>query len=158
TPLEQVIAPHYPDPADVQILLTLFQARFDHADPANITKLMFKKPLADAPPNRLVILQESIGDSEVPNIATDILGRAMGVSQMTPPLYPARARPQVPSPATPSIVSQYRLSYYDKPLPPTTNTAPSADNNVHHDMNFLDDVHTQIASLFLSGQVVQSCD
>jgi hypothetical protein len=157
SPIKAIIEPQYPDPLDIQILITLFQSRFDHTDPANITRLMFKAPLPDAPKDRKVILQESIGDSEVPNIATELLARAIGVKLMTPSFYPVAGLPDVTSPATDSVLTQYRLPYYDMPLPPTTDTAPSADNNVHHNMNFLDDVHLQIAHLFLAGEVQQYC-
>jgi hypothetical protein len=157
TPIKMFIEPHYPDPLDIQTLLTLFQSRFDHADPANITTLMFKHPLADAPKDRRVILQESIGDSQVPNISTEILARAMGVAQLEPALHEASGLEKVTSPTMRSVLAQYRMAGFDMPAPPTTNTAPSSDNNVHHDMNFLPTADAQILELFFFGDVVQTC-
>lgn len=157
TPIKLILTPYYLDPLDVQILISLFQSRFDHTDPANITKLMFKSPLPDAPKDRKVILQEAIGDSQVPNMATEILARAIGVKLMTPALYPVSGLADVTSPATDSVLSQYRLVNYDNPLPPKENMAAPKDNDVHHAMNFLDNCHLQIAELFFNGDAIQYC-
>lgn len=157
TPIKVLINPAYPDPLDVQTLISLFQARFDNTDPANLTTLMFKAPLPDAPKDRRVILQEAVGDSQVPNLATEILARAIGVSLMTPSLYPVSGLKEVESPAQESVLTQYRLDYYDKPLPPKDNVAPAKDNEVHHNMNFLDNAHLQIAHLFYEGEARQYC-
>ena len=157
SPIKLILTPYYPDPLDTQILISLFQSRFDHTDPANITKLMFKAPLPDAPKDRRVILQEAIGDSEVPNIATDILARAIGVKQMEPSFYAITGLEAATSPAQDSTVSQYRLDGWDMPLPPAGNVAPNKDNDVHHAMNFLPNCHLQIAELFLQGDSVQYC-
>lgn len=157
SPIKLILTPYYPDPLDVQILISLFQSRFDHTDPANITKLMFKAPLPDAPKDRRVILQESIGDSEVPNMATDILARAIGVKAMNPNFYAVSGLQDVTSPASDSVVSQYRLEGYDMPLPPKENIAPGKDNDVHHAMNFLPNCHQQIAELFFTGDATQYC-
>ncbi len=157
TPIKLVISPYYNDALEIQTLISLFQARFDHTDPANITKLMFKAPLPDAPKDRRVILQEAIGDSQVPNMATEILARAIGVKLMTPALYPVSGLPDVTSPASDSVLNQYRLENYNNPLPPAENMAPPKDNDVHHAMNFLDNCHLQIAELFFTGDAVQYC-
>lgn len=158
TPIKLIIKPSYRDPLDVQVLISLIQSRFDHADPANITKLMFKAPLPDAPKERRVILQEAIGDSQVPNIATEILANAIGVKLMTPAFYSVAGLEEVSSPSTDSVLVQYRLENYNNPLPPVENVAPPKDNDVHHAMNFLPNAHLQIAQLFLEGDVVQVCD
>jgi hypothetical protein len=158
TPIKLIMKPSYPDPLDIQVLISLFQSRFDNTDPANITRLMFKAPLPDAPAGRQVILQEAIGDSQVPNIATELLARALGVQLLTPSFYPVSGLTETASPANGSVLAQYRLADYDKPLPPFENLAPASDNDVHHSMNFLPNAHLQIAQLFLQGEVVQYCE
>lgn len=158
SPIKLILNPYYPDPLDVQVLISLFQSRFDHTDPANITKLMFKAPLPDAPKDRRVILQEAIGDSQVPNMATEILARAIGVKLMGPAFYPVSGLSPVASPASDSVLNQYRLENYDNPAPPKENMAPGKDNDVHHAMNFLPNCHQQIAELFFTGDAVQYCE
>jgi hypothetical protein len=156
-PLKALFQPHYPDPLDWEILLSVIQGRFDHSDPANMTKLMFDAPLPDAPSDRMVILQESIGDSEVPNIATEILARSMGVSQIGPADHTVFGLPQVVSPTTSSVLAQYRLPAYDMPLPPAGDIPPATDNGVHYDMNFLPNVQQQLAELWFDALVQQYC-
>jgi hypothetical protein len=49
--------------------------RFDHTDGVNLATLAFARPLPDAPRDRRIVLQEAIGDCQVPNLATRILAR-----------------------------------------------------------------------------------
>jgi hypothetical protein len=156
--LRGFVEPHYPDPLDFTLGLTLIQARFDHADPANLTKMMFERPLPDASKDRLVILQEAIGDSQVPNMTTELLARGMGVKLMTPSNDEPFGLEKVTSPSKDSVLTQYRLANWDKPEPPESNVPPSDDNGVHHEMNLLPNVHQQIAKLWFEGQVEQFCD
>lgn len=157
-PVKTLLEPHYPDPLAFMIAFSIFQGRFDYSDPVNVSQLMFKRPLPDAPKDRLVVLQEAIGDSQVPNMATEMLARSMGVKLMTPSVTPVYALETLASPASESVLVQYRLPNYNTPEPPKNNTPPASDNGVHYEMNFLPNVHQQIADLFLNGQVVQHCD
>jgi hypothetical protein len=157
-PIRVFIQPHYPDPLDFLFGIVAIQARFDHSDPANLSRLMFREPLPDAPPGRLVVLQESIGDSQVPNLTTEILARAMGVKVLTPSVTEVFGVEPVSSPTTSSALAQYRMDAFDDPEPPEQNIPPAEDNGVHHDMNFLPNVHQQILSLWLQGEVRQFCD
>jgi hypothetical protein len=156
-PLRMFVEPHYPDPLDFTLGVALLQARFDHTDPGNLTKLMFKKPLPDAPANRMVILQEAIGDSQVPNMTTDILARAMGIKLLTPSVTTVFGIPEVTAPTTDSVLVQYQLADYNNPFPPEENIPPSGENGVHHAMNFLPNVHMQIQHLFFNGEVEHYC-
>ncbi|MCC6555194.1 MAG: hypothetical protein IT372_19690 [Polyangiaceae bacterium] len=157
-PIRNFLEPHYPDPLDFLLGTTLVQARFDHADPANVTKLMFERPLPDAPPGRTVILQEAIGDSQVPNITTEILARSMGVKLLAPADYEVFGLRSTPSPTVDSVLAQYKMEGHDDPAPPEDNTPPEADNDVHHGMNFLPSVHAQIVHLWFEGEVRQFCE
>lgn len=158
TPVKTFIELDFPDPLDQVLLTTLAQARFDHSDPANVTRLMFKEPLPDVPKGRLVMLQESIGDSQVPNLATDILVRAMGAKVLAPAFYELVGVETVQAPTTEPVVTQFRMQGWDMPFPPETNNPPASDNDVHHDMNFLESAQSQIAALFLQGKIIQPCE
>jgi hypothetical protein len=46
-PIRTLLEPHYPDPLGFTLAISVFQGRFDHSDPANLTKLMFKSPKYD---------------------------------------------------------------------------------------------------------------
>lgn len=156
-PVKTFIEVDFPDPLDQQLLMTMAQSMFDHSDPANVTRLMFKEPIPGNP-DRLVVLQESIGDSQVPNLATDILARSMGVKLMTPAFYEPVGMDSVGAGTTESCVTQFRMDGWDMPFPPDTNTPPDAENDVHHEMNFLPSAQLQIASVLLTGTVPLPCD
>jgi hypothetical protein len=159
-PIRAFLEPHYPDPLEFTLALSVIQSRFDNADPANLGKLLFQKPLPDAPKDRRVIFQESIGDSQVPNMTTELLARSVGVKLMTPSVTPVFGLDPVtsPAPGNDSVLVQFRLPNYDKPLPPEDNVPPAQDNDVHHDMNFLPNAQAQIVKLWFEGAVEQSCD
>lgn len=148
----------YPDALDLTVITTLAQVRFDHTDPANVGQLLLKRPLPGSPPFRQVLLQEAIGDSQVPNLATDILARAIGVKLLSPSFYAPWGLEPVSAPTTDSVLVQYRLPDFDQPLPPRVNLAPDQDNGVHHEMNFLPNVHQQIGTFLLEGVVELYCD
>ncbi|NUP12545.1 MAG: hypothetical protein HOW73_41405 [Polyangiaceae bacterium] len=157
-PVKAFLELDYPDPLLLTFLTTAAQLRFDYSDPANVTRLLFKEPLPDAPKDRIVVLQEAIGDSQVPNLVTDILVRAMGIKVLSPSIYQPYGVETVTAPTTESCVVQFQMEGWDDPAPPQTNTPPSAENNVHHDMNFLPNAQAQIASLLFGGSVVSVCD
>lgn len=156
-PIKSLLEPSYPDPLDFAVAISIFQGRFDHADPINLTKLMFKAPLPDAPPDRVVVLQESIGDSQVPNIATEMLARAMGVKSLSPSIGPIFGLETISAPTLDSVLVQYKMDAFDNPPVPETNTPPAGDNGVHHGMNFLPSAQGQIKALFLTGRVESAC-
>jgi hypothetical protein len=147
----------FPDPLDMTLLMSMAQLSFDFSDPANMTRLMFKHPLPDAPPNRRVILQEAIGDSQVPNLCTDILARSIGIGHMTPGFDQPYGLEVIDVPTGASVVTQFRLPGYDDPAPTEVNTPPSDENGVHHEMNFVPAAHAQIGTLFLQGKVIHPC-
>lgn len=157
-PLKLVITLDFPDPLDLTILTTLAQVRFDHADPANLTTRLLKDPLPGAPPGRVVLLQEAYGDCQVPNVATDILVRAMGVSVITPAIYEPFGVPKSPGNNSVSAVQQFKMDGWDMPFPPKDNLPPEKDNDVHHGMNFLPKAQEQIGLLFFTGNVAAVCD
>jgi len=157
-PVKTLLEGRYPDPLDLAFLTTMVQLAFDYSDPANMTRLMFKEPLPDAPANRVVVLQEAIGDSQVPNLVTDILARAMGIKVATPNVYQPFGIETVTLPSTESCVVQFQMEGWDDPFPPETNMPPSEENDVHHDMNFLPNAQTQIGALFFTGKIINVCD
>ncbi|HPM78950.1 MAG TPA: hypothetical protein PK961_17815, partial [bacterium] len=148
----------YPDPLAQQMGIALIQTRFDHSDPINMSRLMFKDPLPDAPANRAVVLQEAIGDCQVPNMTTEMLARAIGLDLMTPSIYPVFGLDELTSPTTASALVQYELT--DRTanyMPPTNNTPPLQDNGVHTYMCFMDNVLEQVLNFALNGELVQYC-
>ncbi len=149
----------YPDPLVQQMGQAFVQTRFDHSDPINLTRLMFKDPLEDAPEERRVILQEAIGDSQVPNMTTEMLARGMGVKLLTPSVYEVYGLETVETPEGGSVMSQvHMVEQSQDPFPPNTNVPASADNGVHTDVCLLPHVLDQTKTFLNLGEIVQYCN
>ena len=149
----------YPDPLVQQMGIFFIQGLFDHSDPVNLTRLLYRSPLDDAPEGRRVIVLESIGDSQVPNMTTEILARAMGVKVMTPSVYDLPGLQTVASPTEESVIVQYHMveQVLANP-PPETNVPPETGNGVHADILFKEHVVDQLKHFFSTGEVVQYCE
>ncbi len=158
-PIKLVLDILYPDPLLQQMGIAVVQTQFDHSDPVNLSHLLFNDPLPDVPANRIVLLQEAIGDSQVPNMTSEMLARSIGVKQMTPPIYPIPGLEEVTSPTNESAFEQYYLveQVLANP-PPEDNTPPAGDNGAHGDMNVMPHVLQQTMHFLLEGEIVRYCD
>ncbi len=125
----------------------------------NLSTLLFKKPLADAPKQRTVILQEAIGDSQVPNLCSRILARAMGVEQMLPAVERINDLQGIMGPTQKSVLSQVIIpDMVTAHLPPESNTIPDKDNGVHFNGVVIESNLQQLRHLLSSGEVKHFCE
>ena len=157
-PIKAVVDVRYPDPLLQVQFLGLLQARFDHTDGVNLGTLALRDPLPDAPRDRRIILQEAIGDCQVPNIATRLLARAMGVRQLTPAVDPVFGLTGVTSPGEVSALAQYELpANLMRYTAPETNLVPTTDNGTHSEAVSLPSALAQVRALLETGSVEQRC-
>jgi hypothetical protein len=120
--------------------------------------MMLREPI-EGNPVKTVIIQEAIGDSQVPNVVTEILARTIGVQQMTPDYVDIFGLTPTVAPATTSVLSQYFLSYdVEGHWPPDTNAVPTEDNGSHYEMNLLPNVQQQIMDFVSTGTIHQYCE
>ncbi len=148
-----------PDPLVQQLGIAIIQTRFDLSDPVNLTKLMFKAPLPDAPAGRNVVLQEAIGDSQVPNMTTEMLARAIGTDHLWPGIYDVEGLDTVASGTfNPVLAQYYMVEQAQGNMPPEENIPPGSDNYVHTDVCFLPNVMDQVVTFLETGQVIQYCN
>jgi hypothetical protein len=149
----------YPDPLLQQLGFAMLQTRFDHSDPGNLATMIHRDPLPGAPQDRRVILQEAVGDSQVPNITTHTLARAMGVPFVSPAVKAPPHLPSVRAPYDGSALVQYLLpGLTPDQFPPDSNTPPEDENGAHAGILFLDSLQGQIEQFILTGEVHQLCD
>ena len=157
--LAPVIDFNYPDPLLKQIGIALIQALFDLSDPVNLTVHLYKSPLDDAPAERVLLLHEAIGDSQVPNMASEMLARAIGASIMEPSAYHVPGLPPVTSPAlVPAVLVQVNMpDLVETAPPPESNVPPQGENNVHGAISFLDHIMGDTFHFLNTGEAQQSC-
>lgn len=157
-PIKMFVDVRYPDPLLQMQFLSLLQTRFDHTDGINLATLAFRNPLPDAPAGRVVVLQEAIGDCQVPNVTTRMLARAFGVSQLTPAVEPVFGLAGITAPSTTSALAQYQLpDHLMRYTPPDTGLVPTMDNDTHSDSVSLPSALAQVRALLERGEVIQQC-
>ena len=74
----QFLSGVYPDTLDQQLLLTFTQMEWDYTDPINFAPHLLDNPLPGSVKKRILV-QESIGDAQVPNMSTRMLVRTIGL-------------------------------------------------------------------------------
>ena len=74
----------YPDPLDAIQLYPLIQQLWDRADPQAYLPHVVPGTLSDPPFPHKVLLHMATYDSEVSNLSTEIMVRALGIPQLTP--------------------------------------------------------------------------
>jgi hypothetical protein len=157
-PLEMVIDSLYPDPLTQSVLLAGVQTFFDWSDPAILGRL-YANPIAASDPEKVVVLQEAIGDCQVANITTDLLARTIGARHLETATDPVFGLDTVPAPATGIVLTQIRVPEdLDAYFPPDENTTPVTDNGVHNSAVLRVNIFEQIQVLFSTGEAIHPCD
>jgi hypothetical protein len=152
-PLYPLLDVIIPDPLDRQVLVTASQTEWDHSDPASFAPHLILDPLPGVPPKR-VILQESIGDSQVPNMSTRLLARAIGLQGLGL-VQRVHGIEEVDGPLD-SAYTQWDT--HKTPLPPPINTPPDIDNGAHGAIQELPALGEQLRLFFApDGQAVNTC-
>lgn len=158
TPIEVVVDSLYPDPLSQLLFINLLQSWFDRSDPANITRFLTDDP-DYGPLSRTLLFQEAIGDCQVPNLATGILARAVGLDHLEVAPDPIYNLSTVAAPATGFVLTQLvlpeALAGY---TPPDQNTIPDSDNAVHSDAILTEAALSQVTWLMRYGEIIHPCN
>ena len=134
-------------------MIAASQSEWDYTDPASFAPHLLRDPLPGSSAKRILV-QESIGDSQVPNLATRILARAMGLPGLDLE-QPVFGVPMLPAPLD-SAYTQWNV--HREPLPPTVNMPSPVDNGAHDAISVLAPLQAQLqAFLTPTGQVTQTC-
>ena len=153
-----IIAAAVPDALEQQKFATLCQFVFDRIDPYTYSEFLLGNDLDGSRMNRQILMQMGVGDSEVPNLGSELHARAAGLQVLQP------------SPvATPPLMSiaegsgaDSAFAIYDfkvEPFPSVTPSPADALNGVHNDLRGLTASMRQLDAFFRpAGRVEQFCD
>lgn len=151
--IEVLIDILYPDPLSQSVYLSMLQTFFDRSDPAGLAR-----GLADDP-SKVVLLQEAVGDVQVPNLATDLLVRSMGAHHLAEAPRPIAGVAVEAAPSFGPALTQYvlpdALAGY---TPPESNVVPTEENGVHGGAPTSDLALAQTLQLLNAGEAVHPCD
>lgn len=144
----------YPDFLDQQILIAALQSYWDYTDPISFAPHVLGDTLTpDTPPKRILV-QEAINDAQVPNLATRVLVRALGLvgTNLEQPVY------GVTEAAAPLDSAYTQWDVHPMPVPPDVDVPPPMDNGAHEAIRRLDPLVEQLRGFFKpDGQVTQTC-
>jgi hypothetical protein len=149
-----LIAGSYHDYLDQQLLLALVQMRFDFSDPATTSPHTISDPLPGVPKKQL-LLDMSMNDAEVPNLATEAIARTLGVPLLKPSNLGAFGLTQASGPL-PSALTTWDSKL--QPIPPLTNATPEKDNGAHVAIRLYPQLQAQLANFFTKGEVIDTCN
>jgi hypothetical protein len=124
------IAQTVPDALDQQKFAALLQVGFDRIDPLTYAPHILGSPYPGAPASRRVLVQYGLGDAQVPNVATELHARALGLVQQLPARREVPALPHQQGTLDGSALVQFDFQL-PEPLPGTVADLPSQDNPVH---------------------------
>jgi pimeloyl-ACP methyl ester carboxylesterase len=142
------------DGVDRQVALAVSQSEWDHADAMTFAPHLLKSPLPGVPAKHILV-QESLGDAQVANVATRILARTIGLTSLdlTVPV------PGLTAGTAPLDSAYTQWNSNPSPTAPLTDTALAQDNGAHDSVWQSVTAQEQIhAFLSPGGQVQSVCD
>jgi len=140
----------YPERIDREILMNMMSTLWDGAEAATWAPHLVSNPLPGVEAKQ-VLYQVARLDSQVPNIASELAVRTMGIPQLAPAAQPLWGIPNEEGPLSSALV------YFDfgaAPLP-LGNQAPEDDNGTHGDQRYADGSRAQINAFFHEGGLIE---
>lgn len=157
-PLEVLFDNLYPDPLTQMVLLGAAQTFFDWSDPGNLAQLI-KNPDDPNAPEKVVVIQEAIGDCQVSNITTDLLVRSMDAKHLEAATDPIYGVETVSAPYKGIGITQIRVeSDLAAFFPLDANVTPEVDNGVHNSGVLRENIFEQVSHLYQYGELIHPCD
>lgn len=137
-----------------QKLALLAQSTFDRIDPVTYSPNVILKPLPGSPADRRVLMQIGIGDPAVPNIASHLYARELGVKHLVPAPQPITGVPDAQAPVDGSAIVEF--DFHVDPLPGIKAQTSALSNPVHEGVRTLTASQEQIDRFFKPGGLIEN--
>jgi hypothetical protein len=143
-----------------QKVIATYQRGFDRFDPAQYARYVLAEDLPFGPPSnrerKQLLLQIGTGDHQVPNVASWLHARALGVPLVTPSPRDVPLVETAAAPANGSGMFVYDVgddeSFYDNPQP------AQVDTESHEALRRLTELRAQLRAFYDDGVIVNPCD
>lgn len=150
-----------PDFLDQQKFVALTPTIFERVDPITYAPFVILDPLPGSPTERFILSQIGIGDAQVPNVASHVEARALGLSHLLPAPRDIADLPASSGPLDSALVEfDFHLTgeipgtYASPPL-----TSVAEESPVHEGVRRLAAAQDMIDHFFWpDGQIVNTCD
>ena len=151
------IAVAEPDPLEQQKLTGSLQVLFDRIDPLTYAPHVLGSPLAGSPQRR-VLMQNGLGDLEVPNLGAFLLARQLGIPELAPNADAVYLVPQSPGPIAGSALTVWDFGIDLQAAYGVAEPAEHDDNPVHAGLRGQPTAIAQMDAFFQpSGPVIDPC-
>lgn len=146
----------YKRPVERQLLIAMSQFGFDVVDPMTFAPYVIKSPERFKVPPKKLIIQESIGDAQVPNISTRMWARTFGIPALKGLFEPVFGLERKDGPLDGSAYTQFG----PKPDPfPEDANVPAKSNAAHEAARRTEGCMKQMETFFQpGGKIVHYCD
>jgi hypothetical protein len=156
--LKKLLNITYPAQRDQVVLLAQSQSYWDWSDPITFAPYSLTAPLpgpdGNPLPQRHILMQEGINDTQVPNVATRTVVRTLGLPLEKTPVQMVYGVDVKAGPLD-SAYTQWDVHGVDAS---NGNTPPAMDNGVHGSVRKLPAVMAQLqAFLTPTGQITDAC-
>jgi len=145
-----------PDPLDMQKFTAQLQTALDRIDSVTYAPHTLADTWPGCPAERRVLMEMAMGDSEVPNLATHLHARALGLGLLQPAPLEIFGLPPETSPAASALVA------HDFGIDPATvelAQPPSSSNGVHTEVSRLEATRRQLDAFFRpDGLIEHTCE
>jgi hypothetical protein len=142
------------DPLDQQIWVAMSQSLWDTTDPAAFAHHILGERVPGATADKAVLLQEAIGDTQVPNESTRYLARAISA----PGLNLQEKVFGITEGAAPLLSAYTQWNVNSTPRPANTNMPPHKKNGAHDSIRERDELIEQNRRyLRPDGKVEETC-
>jgi hypothetical protein len=143
-----------PDPTDLGIMLGLFGGTgMRYIDPVNYAPAIVHEPFPDTPAHE-VLLHVAKEDAQVHNEVSYILGRAIDVPLITPPLRPVWGFEEAPYPHEGSGMVEFDFSVPDNPDPLLP---PLDEHDTHGSLRKQIEGQDQMMQFLKTGVINDTC-
>ncbi len=146
----------YEDRIDREFYMNLIQQLWDMCEGGNFVPHLLADPLPGTPEKK-ILYQIGLNDSQVPNIASDMAARTMGLPVIPSEIHEVWGVEEAPaSPFDGSAIQYWDLG---APAVPEGNQCPLEDNDAHEGVRRTASAKAQMDDFWHpDGQVVDHCD
>jgi hypothetical protein len=155
SPFLSTISQVLPDALDQQKFVALTQTGFDRIDPITYAPHVLADTYSGGPESRRVLMQYGLGDAQVPNVATELHARALGLVQQLPATRPVPGLPGREGEVDGSALVQFDFKV-PEPLPGTVADLPPQNNAVHDGVRRDAESREQVNRFLMPGGKVEA--
>ena len=145
-------------PFNAQKWIALLPTTFDRVDPITYQARVLRDMYPGSPAARWVLMQNGVGDSDVPNLASHLAARTLGVKLLEPAPRTIPFIDSVDAPSDGSAIVEFDFGV-PEPLPGTEATLPDVSTGVHNGLRALDASMRQVDRFLRpGGRIEHTCD